>query len=61
MAQREELVGREEELGSIGAFLDGACVQPSALALEGEAGVGNGPWTFHGRRALDTASVGTAR
>src|SRR3954454_8372722 len=40
IVQREELIGRETELDSIGAFLDGTRVQPGALVLEGEAGAG---------------------
>ena len=35
-----ELVGREEELSSIDAFLDEAVVGPAALVLIGEAGIG---------------------
>src|SRR6266508_413170 len=35
-----EVVGREEELGSIHAFLDGPLEDPAALMLEGEAGIG---------------------
>src|SRR4051812_16369934 len=40
LAQREELIGREAELDSIGAFLDGLRADPEALVLEGEAGAG---------------------
>src|SRR4051794_17854678 len=40
MPQREELIGRETELDSVGAFLDGLRADPGALALEGEAGAG---------------------
>ena len=39
-AQREELIGRETELDSVGAFLDGLRADPAALVLDGEAGVG---------------------
>ncbi len=35
-----EVVGREQELGSIHAFLDGPLEDPAALMLEGEAGIG---------------------
>src|SRR5213592_2282843 len=35
-----DVVGREQELGSIHAFLDGPVEEPVALALEGEAGIG---------------------
>ena len=34
------VVGREEELGSIDAFLDDTVVGPTALVLVGEAGIG---------------------
>ena len=34
------LVGREEELGAIDAFLDDAMVGPTALVLVGEEGIG---------------------
>src|SRR5436190_4714068 len=36
----EELVGREEELAAIDAFLDRAAAGPAALLIEGEAGIG---------------------
>ncbi len=35
-----EIVGREEELGSLGAFLHEEAGGPRALVLEGEAGIG---------------------
>jgi DNA-binding CsgD family transcriptional regulator len=35
-----EIVGREEELGSLHAFLDSEAGAPVALVLEGEAGIG---------------------
>jgi Cdc6-like AAA superfamily ATPase len=35
-----EIVGREEELSSLRAFLDGARRGPATLVLEGEAGIG---------------------
>jgi len=35
-----EIVGREEELASVRAFIDGAHDAPAALVLEGEAGIG---------------------
>ena len=35
-----EIVGREEELGSLGAFLQEEAGGPRALVLEGEAGIG---------------------
>jgi putative ribosome biogenesis GTPase RsgA len=35
-----EIVGRDDELGDLHAFLDGTYRQPRALVLEGEAGVG---------------------
>ena len=35
-----EIVGREEELGYLHAFVDQAGRGPSALVLEGEAGIG---------------------
>src|SRR6266487_6299420 len=35
-----EVVGRQQELGSIHAFLDGPLEDPAALMLEGEAGIG---------------------
>lgn len=35
-----EIVGRDDELAAIHAFLDGAPATPSALVLEGEAGIG---------------------
>ncbi len=35
-----EIVGREEELSSLGAFLDEARRGPATLVLEGEAGIG---------------------
>src|SRR3954454_805864 len=53
IVQREELIGRETELDSIGAFLDGTRVQPGALVLEGEAGAG--------KTALWLAGLGLAR
>jgi DNA-binding CsgD family transcriptional regulator len=52
MVRREELIGREAELDSIGAFLDGLRVRPGALALEGEAGAG--------KTALWLAALGLA-
>jgi DNA-binding CsgD family transcriptional regulator len=36
----DQIVGRESELGSIYAFLDGSVESPSALVLEGEPGIG---------------------
>src|SRR6266498_408095 len=36
----EDVIGREQELGSIKAFLDGPVEEPVALVLEGEAGIG---------------------
>src|SRR3989475_13110485 len=35
-----EIVGREEELGSLRAFVDEVQDGPTALVLEGEAGIG---------------------
>jgi DNA-binding CsgD family transcriptional regulator len=35
-----EIVGREQELGSLRAFLERAAAGPAALVLEGEAGIG---------------------
>jgi DNA-binding CsgD family transcriptional regulator len=35
-----DVIGREDELARLGAFLDGAASGPAALALEGEAGIG---------------------
>jgi DNA-binding CsgD family transcriptional regulator len=35
-----EVVGREEELASVAAFVDGVPDAPTALVLEGEAGIG---------------------
>jgi DNA-binding CsgD family transcriptional regulator len=35
-----EIVGRDEELASVRAFVEGASERPAALVLEGEAGVG---------------------
>ena len=35
-----EIVGREEELSSLQAFVDEATRGPAALVLEGEAGIG---------------------
>jgi DNA-binding CsgD family transcriptional regulator len=35
-----EIVGREDELGSLHAFLERAAAGPAALVLEGEAGIG---------------------
>jgi DNA replication protein DnaC len=35
-----EIVGREEQLASIHAFIDDAEGAPAALVLEGEAGIG---------------------
>src|SRR3954451_496848 len=52
MAQREELIGREAELDSIGWFLDRLRTDPEALALEGEAGAG--------KTALWMAALGLA-
>ncbi len=48
-----ELVGREEELGFLIAFLDRTAEGPAALVLEGEAGIG--------KSALWLAGVRTAR
>jgi hypothetical protein len=36
-----EIVGREEELASLHAFIDEARGGPAALVLEGEAGIGS--------------------
>jgi DNA-binding CsgD family transcriptional regulator len=38
--RREGIVGREAELEAVGEFLDGISAGPSALVIEGEAGVG---------------------
>jgi len=35
-----EIIGRERELGAVGAFFDHAAGAPRALVLEGEAGIG---------------------
>ena len=35
-----EIVGREDELAALHAFLDGAGEEPTAIVLEGEAGIG---------------------
>jgi predicted ATPase len=35
-----EIVGREQELGTIDAFVGRAAAGPAALVLEGEAGIG---------------------
>ena len=35
-----EIVGRDEEVASVRAFVEGAAERPAALVLEGEAGVG---------------------
>ena len=35
-----EVVGREQELAAVAAFLDEAGELPAALVLEGEAGIG---------------------
>ena len=56
----DEIVGREDELGYLAAFLDRSDGGPRALVLEGEAGVGKSTlWTAgvaqaeeHGLRAL---------
>ena len=45
LVQREELIGREVEIDSIGAFLDGLRGDPGALALEGDVtGVTKSSW-----------------
>ena len=48
-----EVVGREQEFGSIRAFLDHAPEGPGAIVLEGEAGIG--------KSTLWLAAVGAAR
>jgi DNA-binding CsgD family transcriptional regulator/tetratricopeptide (TPR) repeat protein len=40
MAAESEVVGREQELAAIDAFLDGALAGPAVLLVEGEAGIG---------------------
>src|SRR5512133_4370369 len=35
-----EIVGRDEEIASVRAFVEGAAERPAALVLEGEPGVG---------------------
>src|SRR5512133_3532809 len=35
-----EIVGRDEEVASVRAFVEGAAERPAALVLEGEPGVG---------------------
>jgi predicted ATP-dependent serine protease len=36
----DQIVGRESELGSVYAFLDGSVESPVGLVLEGEPGIG---------------------
>src|SRR6478735_8748022 len=40
MAMRFEIVGRDEELASVQAFIGRSEERPAALVLEGEAGIG---------------------
>ena len=40
MAAESEVVGREQELAAIDAFLDAPPGGPAALLVEGEAGIG---------------------
>ena len=49
----DQTVGRESELGSIYAFLDGSVESPAGLVLEGEPGIG--------KSTLWLAAVSTAR
>ena len=46
MASTQSTVGRDSELASIGAFLDMAGGQVTALLIEGEAGIGKS-WLWH--------------
>jgi len=49
----DRVIGREEELAAIAAFLDRAIHRPAALLFEGEAGVGK---TTLWRATVDSAS-----
>src|SRR5688500_3266886 len=50
--QAGAIVGRDEDLERLGAFLGAACEAPAAVVLEGEAGIGK---TTLWRWTLDTA------
>jgi DNA-binding CsgD family transcriptional regulator len=50
-----EIVGRDQELASVRAFVDGASVGPAALVLEGEPGIGKSTlWLAGVDRARET-------
>jgi tetratricopeptide (TPR) repeat protein len=52
-----EIVGRDRELASVGAFVDGAGVGPAALVLEGEPGIGKSTlWLAGVERARESGS-----
>jgi DNA-binding CsgD family transcriptional regulator len=52
-----EIVGRDQELASVGAFVDGAGVGPAALVLEGEPGIGKSTlWLAGVERARESGS-----
>jgi DNA-binding CsgD family transcriptional regulator len=52
-----EIVGRDQELASVRAFVDGAGVGPAALALEGEPGIGKSTlWLAGVERARESGS-----
>ncbi len=54
MASPQRTVGRDSEIASIGAFLDAAGGQATALLIEGEAGIGKS-WLW--REAVDAAEA----
>jgi DNA-binding CsgD family transcriptional regulator len=52
-----EIVGRDQELASVRAFVDGAGVGPAALVLEGEPGIGKSTlWLAGVERARESGS-----
>jgi DNA-binding CsgD family transcriptional regulator len=52
-----EIVGRDQELASVRAFVDGAGVGPAALALEGDPGIGKSTlWLAGVERARESGS-----
>jgi predicted ATPase len=50
----DAIVGREAELAAIEAFLDAMPARPSALVIEGEAGIGKSTLWLAARHAAET-------